>query len=153
MQFKWHLLFGLVASYILVQFFNFSLLPALIIFLSSWMIDGDHYLWYLFEMKEKNPIKALTWYNKNIDKWSKMPFKEREKFKRGVFIFHSIGFWALLLILSFIHPVFLWVFIGIMIHMAADLPHLVYHGEPLYNKICLLAVIRRNKNKKSLNEL
>lgn len=153
MQFKWHLLFGFVASYILVQFFNFSLLSGLIIFLSSWMIDGDHYLWYLFEMKEKNPIKALMWYNKNIDKWFKMPFKEREKFKRGVFIFHSIGFWALLLILSFIHPVFLWVLIGVMVHMAADLPNLVYHGEPLYDKIFLIKVIRRNKNKKSLKEL
>ncbi len=153
MRFKWHLLFGFTISYILVQFFEFSLFSGLIIFLSSWMIDIDHYFWYLFEMKGKNPIKALMWYNKNIDKWFKMSFKEREKFKRGVFIFHTIGFWTLLFILSFFHPIFLWILIGVMTHMAADLPHLIYHGEPLYNKIFLTAVIKRNKNKKSLSEL
>ena len=153
MEFKWHLLFGFVSSYILIQFFDFHLSTGLIIFLSSWMIDGDHYLWYAFETKNYNPLCAIKWYNESIPKWSSLTLKEREEFKRGIFIFHSIGFWVLLLILSFIHPVFLWILIGVAIHMSADLPHLIYRGESVYNKIFLTAVIRRNKNKKSFREL
>ncbi|MBT6690036.1 hypothetical protein HN903_04295 [archaeon] len=153
MKFKWHLLFGFTISYILIQFFNFTLSAGLTIFIASWIIDIDHYFWYLFELKDKNPFKALRWYNKNIDRWFAISFKEREKFKRGIFVFHSIGFWILLFTLSSLHPIFLWMLIGIGIHMAADFPHLIYHREPLYNKIFLSAVIRRNKNKKSLREL
>ncbi len=95
----------------------------------------------------------MKWYNRNIDKWFAMPLKERNKFKRGVFIFHSISFWILLALLSPIHPFFMWVLIGVAIHMTIDFPHSIYYKEPLWNKILLYKVIIRNKNKKDLIEL
>jgi hypothetical protein len=153
MDFKWHILFGFVISYILVYFFNFTIFAGLIIFLSSWLIDGDHYLWYAFEMKDWNPFHGIKWYLNSIPTWFKLPLKEREKFKRGVFIFHGILFWLILGALSFLHPIFLWVLIGVAIHMAADLPDLIIRGEPLYNKIFPCYVIKRNKNKKGLKDL
>ena len=154
MEFKAHLLIGFVTSYILVYFFDFSLFAGTIIFLASWMIDGDHYLWYAFETKDWNPINALKWYHKSIPKWFKLSLKEREKFKRGVFVCHGVLFWLILAALSFIHPIFLWVLIGGGIHMVADLIDLVKHGEPIYNKIFpLLYVTKRNKNKRSITEL
>jgi len=153
MDFKWHFLLGFIISYILVYFFHFSLLAGLIIFISSWIIDGDHYLWYAFEMKDWNPIHAIKWYLASIPTWFKMPIREREKFKRGVFICHGLFFWLILTTLSFIHPIFLWILIGVAIHMVADLIDLHFRGEPLYNKILPCLVIRRNKNKKGLKEL
>ena len=153
MQFKQHLLIGFVVSYILIYFFNFHLLAGLIIFLSSVLIDGDHYLWYSFETKDWNPLNAIRWYKQSIPKWFSLTPKEREKFKRGVFICHGIFFWIILLVLSFISQIFLWIFIGVMVHMVADWADLIYREEPLYNKIFPCLVIRRNKNKKSLEEL
>lgn len=153
MDFKWHFLFGFVISYILVYFFNFSIFAGIIIFLSSWMIDGDHYLWYAFEMKDWNPIHGIKWYLSTIPTWFKLSIKEREEFKRGVFIFHGLLFWLVLAALSFIHPLFLWILIGVAIHMVSDLIDLHFRGEPLYNKIFPCLVIRRNKNKKGLRDL
>ena len=150
MKFKWHFLIGFVASCILVYFFEFSLSAGLIIFLSSWLIDGDHYLWFAFETKDWNPLHAIKWYRKSVPRWFKLSLKERKKFKRGVFICHSLIFWLILAALSFINIIFFWILIGITIHMVADLIDLVKRGEPIYNKIFPLYVIKRNKNKKGL---
>jgi len=103
--------------------------------------------------QRQNPIKALIWYNKNREKWFNLSIKKRNEFKRGIFVFYSISFWALLFILSFFNQIFFCILIGVIFHMAADLPHLKYHNEPVLNKIFLNSVIRRNKNKKSLREL
>ena len=153
MDFKWHILIGFTASYILIQFFNFPLSTGIIIFISSWLIDIDHYLWYTFEAKDPNPFHAIKWYLKSIPRWHNLSFKEREKFKRGVFILHGISFWIILTILSFVQEIFLWILIGVTIHMVADLIDLTRRGEPLYNKILPYYVIRRNKNKKRLDKL
>ena len=153
MNFRWHFLSGFIVSYILVYFFNFSIFAGVIIFISSWIIDGDHYLWYAFEMKDWNPIHAIKWYLTSIPTWFKMPSKEREKFKRGVFIFHGLLFWIILAALSFIHPIFFWVLIGVTIHIILDLIDFHFRGEPLYNKFSPFYVMKRNKNKKGLKEL
>ena len=153
MQFKWHILIGFTLSYILVQFFNITLFAGLIIFLSSWLIDIDHYFWYSIEMKDWNPIHAIKWYKKSIPIWFSLTLKERKKFKRGVFVCHGLLFWIILTALSFIHIFFLWILVGVAIHMVTDLIDLYYRGEPLYNKIFPCYVIRRNKNKKGLKEL
>jgi hypothetical protein len=117
------------------------------------MIDGDHYIWYVFEMKEWNPIKAIRWYKKSFTKWFALSMEERNKFKRGIFIFHGLLFWLILAILSFIHPIFLWILTGVAIHLVADLIDLYFKGEHLYTKIFPHYVIKRNKNKKGLKEL
>jgi len=153
MEFKLHFLYGFVISYILVYFSDFSILAGTIIFISSWMIDIDHYFWYSLEMKDYNPLHAIKWYRASIPKWFALPKKEREKLRGGVFIFHGILFWIILAALSFLHPIFLWVLIGVGIHMIADLIDLHFKGEPLYNKIFPLYVMKRNKNKKGLEEL
>ena len=153
MEFKWHILIGFVISYILIQFFDFSLFAGAIIFLSSWLIDIDHYLWYSIEMKDWNPLNAIKWYNKSIPKWFSLTLKERSRFKQGVFICHGILFWIILVALSFLHKIFLWILIGVAIHVVADWVDLYKRNEPLYNKIFPYYVIRRNKNKKVLKEL
>jgi len=153
MKFKYHLIIGLVISFALVKFFNFPLLAGLTIFLASWLIDIDHYLWYVFSMKDWNPIHAIRWYIKAIPKWDGLSLEEREKFKQGIFICHGIEFLLILAILSYFHRIFLWVLIGVTIHMVLDWIDLKRKGEPLYNKIFPLYVARRNKNKKSLKEL
>lgn len=153
MHFKWHILIGFVASYILVFFFDFTLFAVLIIFLASWMIDGDHYFWYAIEMKDRNPLHAIRWYQKSIPKRFSLTLKQREEFKRGVFLCHGVLFWIILAALSFVHKFFLWVLIGVAIHMVADWIDLIKKGEPLYNKIFPLYVIKRNGGKEGLKEL
>ncbi len=153
MKFKYHLLIGLVTSLALVQLFNLSFSAGLIIFLASWIIDFDHYLWYGFEMKNWNPIRAIKWYIKSIPKWHSLSLQEREKFKQGVFIFHGILFWAIIASLSLVYNLFFWILIGVAIHMVADWIDLTMRGEPLYNKIFPLYIMGRNEGKRSLKDL
>jgi len=153
MKFKWHLIVGLSVSFILVQFFNFSWIAGLIVFLSSWLIDFDHYFWIGTESKNWNPIKAIKWRIRFVPKWRKLSYIERSKFKRGVFIFHGVEFWSIILTLSFFYSIFFFVLIGIGIHMILDWIELIEKKEPLYNKMLPFYVIKRNKNKKSLREL
>lgn len=153
MKFKYHILIGFIVSYILVQFFNFSLLSGTIIFLTSWLIDIDHYFWYGLSRKDWNPLHAIDWYKKFVLKWPKLSLRERNKFKRGSFIFHGIEFWIILILLSFVHEFFLWVLVGVVIHMIADWIDLMLRNESLYDKMSLIYIIRRNKKKKGLEEL
>lgn len=150
MEFKWHILFGFLFSYVLVYFFDFSLFAGVIIFFASWVIDCDHYFWYAFETGDRNPINAIKWYIKSVPKWCRLSFKEKGKFKQGVFIFHGLFFWIILALLSFVHSFFLWILIGVGIHMVADLMDLRIRGKPLYGKIFPCYVIKKNKNKKGL---
>jgi len=153
MKFKWHFLFGFVVSYVLVYFFNFSFSSGLVIFLASWLIDIDHYPWYVFEMKSWSPLGALRWHERTAPKWFALSRKEKNKFRWGVFVFHSLIFWIVLGGLAFLCPVFLWILIGVAIHMVADFADLIVKGEPLYIKIFPCYVMKRNKNKKRLKEL
>jgi hypothetical protein len=153
MRFRWHFLFGFVITYSLVYFFDLSLSAGLIIFFSSWLIDGDHYLWYSIEMKDWNPLHAIKWTIKISPKWLNLPRKKKEKFRQGIFVLHGIFFWTVILILLFVNRIFLWVFIGIVIHIVADLIDLAIRKEHLYLKICPLYVIWKNKGKKSLRKL
>jgi hypothetical protein len=153
MKLRYHLLIGFTISYILIQFFNFSILSGAIIFLSSWAIDIDHYLWYAVETKKWNPMSAIKWFTNSTPKWKKLSTKQKKEFKKGIFIFHSIGFWILLALLSYIHPAFLWILIGVAIHIAADFIDFMQRKENILDKICPIYVIRKNKNKKALSKL
>lgn len=153
MKFKHHLLIGLFASFAFTRIFDLSFSTGLIIFFASWIIDFDHYLWYGFEMKNWNPLCAIKWYIKSIPKWHALPPTKKEKFKRGVFVFHGVLFWAILVSLSFIYNLFFWILIGVGIHMVTDWIDLTMKNEPLYNKIFPLYTIQTNKDKKGLKEL
>lgn len=153
MRFKYHFIIGGVASLILVQFFKFSPFSGLIIFISSWLIDIDHYLWYMFEFKDWNPVNALKWRKRISFKWKQLSKEEKKKFRRGVYIFHGIIFWMILFVGSFFHKLFLWIFIGVTIHIIIDWIDLVIKDDALYEKMFPLYVIIKNKNKKRLRGL
>lgn len=94
---KWHLLFGAIFSLILylifpqIGIFNISL-----IFLSSILIDFDHYLWTIKRKKYFNLKEVYLW-NKNLPK----------NHKPITHIFHTIEFIIFIAILSFYFNFFL----------------------------------------------
>lgn len=153
MRLKYHFIIGSIVSLILIYLFRFSIFSGLIIFLSSWLIDVDHYLWYMFEFKDRNPMNALKWRKRVFLKWQQLSRKEKTQYRKGVYIFHGIVFWSILLIASFLHKLFLWIFIGVTIHMIIDWIDLIIKREPLCDKIFPLYTIIKNKSKKGLEEL
>jgi len=146
---KYHILFGFVFSYILILFFHFTLFSGIIIFLSSVLIDFDHYL--IYAMKGKfNLIKNYKEHKTWTAKRESLSINERKKYKKQIFLFHGVETYLLFFILSFIHPLFLYIFLGIMLHIIVDLFELIYKKEPLCWKLSQLFVYITNKNKKNL---
>ncbi len=154
MELKHHLLIGFVFSYILIYFFNIPLTTGIIIFLSSVLIDADHYLWYGMEFKDWNPLNAIKWYQKKGKKYHHLRKEEKEKYRCGVFIFHGIFFWIILSLLGyFVNPLFFWILAGIGIHIISDQIVLRINREPFYIKFSAIYTWKRNKNKKKLSNL
>jgi hypothetical protein len=112
---KWHLLFGAIFSLILYLLFSITIFQASLIFLSSVLIDFDHYLWAI-KRKKYFSLKEVYLWNKNLPK----------KHKPIMHIFHSIEFIVFIAILSFYFDFFLFILIGIVFHSLLDIIELIY---------------------------
>jgi len=112
---KAHIILGLIFS-VLLFFLHITILEASLIFLSSVLIDVDHYLFIIKRKKIWNLKKAFYWH-KNLPK----------DHKPMMHIFHSIEFLILILILSFFIKIFLFILIGLLFHSVFDIFDLLYN--------------------------
>jgi hypothetical protein len=145
---RWHVLYGFIFSYILVYFFNFSLFSGFVIFLTSIFMDLDHVLLYYLDTKNLNPSKFMNYSRKRKECWRNISENESNLYKKPHFILHGMEFLLLLLIFSFLHVFFLWILIGILIHLFFDLFVLIYEKEHISIKTSQIWLWQRNKNKK-----
>lgn len=150
MKFKFHIFYGLLFSLALGLIFKLSIVEGVILFLSTFLVDIDHYIWYVTKSKNYNPLVAIKWYIKNSKIYSKKSVKERAKEEKGVFIFHSLFFIILLGLLSYFNRILLFVFLGLLFHIFLDLIDLYMRGEPLYIKISPFYTHIKNKGKKKI---
>ncbi len=147
---KLHLLFGAVASLLLWLIFpSIGFINALIIAASSVLIDIDHYLYYVFIKKDLNPKKAYLWFMKNRIIWLKLTEKQKSQYKRSILLFHGIEFVLILAIISFASNLILFIFIGILIHLALDFIDLYLLKEPFYQKTSQLYTYAKNQKRKN----
>ena len=148
---KHHVLIGLVLSILITYSFNLGFVAGITIFLSSFLIDVDHYLYYVCTKNDLSLKKAYKWFVKRRKQFLKLSPKQRENYKVPIMLFHGIEYWILLLLLSFIHPFFIWVFVGIIIHFILDIAEIIeYKTNPII-KISQIGLYIRNKNKKELH--
>ncbi|MEM3405611.1 MAG: hypothetical protein QW117_01415 [Candidatus Pacearchaeota archaeon] len=103
-----------------------EIFPYIIIFLSSVLIDIDHYFIYVYRKKDFSLLNSWRWHmmlNKNE--------KERNKEIPFLHIFHTFEFILLTFILSFFFKIFLWIFFGLIFHSFLDLKDM--KRRKLYN--------------------
>jgi len=107
-----------------ITHFLFSIIPMILIFpiykylslaflIGSYLIDFDHYLWYVICKKDFNLRKAYWWCRESRQ-------------KDQMHIFHTMEFWVLMLLLSFVHIFFKLVFIGMIFHLIFDFIDYLY---------------------------
>ena len=77
----------------------------------------------------------------------KLSSKERAKYKVMIMIFHGIEFWIILSLLIFVNKLFLFVLIGVIIHMIPDILELYKVGTSINLKLSTIYVVQSNKNK------
>lgn len=117
-----HILFGAIFSIIIFLLIpQVQIIGAVIIFLSTFLIDFDHYLYYVFRKKNINPLKSYHWYKENRTKFYSLPLQKRKETYGGLYIFHGLGFLFILLFLGFfVDDLFLLVFAGFLFHEMFD---------------------------------
>ncbi len=114
-----HVILGAIFSLMLYFLFHANLVNSLIVFLSSVLIDADHYLFYAIGKRDFSYTGAYSWHVEQEIKAKRMAKKGIRK--RGPFhLFHTIEFHILLLLLSFSNAIFFYALVGFVFHSAVD---------------------------------
>jgi len=151
---KYHILFGVLFTLSIYAIFpQTSLLYLAIIFLSSVLIDGDHYLYYIFEKKDFNLLKALKWYREKSKSFCSLSKNERKKVYSGLYLFHGIEWIIILAILGkFFFPHLTYVSLGFLVHFAVDLPFEIYYKGTAHKSSLIYMFYLYLKNKKKVRK-
>src|SRR3989344_4483713 len=146
MYVKYHVLLGLIFSFIFwIIFPSTYWFYILVIFLSSVLIDFDHYLYYALKKKDLNLNHSYNWFIEKDKQFRKMPIEKREKYKRVNFVFHGIEFIIILALLIYVHVIFVYILVGILFHLILDFIDLERRKEKKYIKISQIYILTRNK--------
>ncbi len=145
---KYHVVIGFLASLIIHLIFQITFIQFLVIFLSSVLIDADHYFLYILRKKDFSLRKAINYFKERRKKWLSMKPEKRKNYKRAIFIFHGFEFWILLIIIANYINLIWFVLLGIFIHMFLDYIDIIYIKDSLYTKFSQLYVYHTNKRKK-----
>lgn len=123
---RWHILFSAIFS-ILVYLSapQINLFYVALLFLSSFLIDFDHYLCSVFKTKKIGIFHSFA-YHKEMQRKERI---ERDKGikERGDFhLFHTVEFNILVGLLGFVWIGFFYVFLGMIFHSLLDTYSLLY---------------------------
>ena len=148
---KTHVIFGFIFSFILfVCFSEINLFFAILIFLSSFLVDIDHYFFRAWKLNQKNIFKA---YKSNLSEKQTHNNSNKEKRKRvipGFYIFHGFETLIILFLLGFfIHKLFYFILIGVLFHLCLDYLEMVFNQEKMHkfsSIIDYLSFEKANKN-------
>lgn len=117
---KYHILYGAIFTAVVWFFFQtISPIYLSIIFLSSFLIDFDHYISGAIKCKSLN-------FKKVVDYNYKFMYQQAKNVKKGIRIrenfnlFHTVEFHLFIAILGIFYLPFLYVFIGMVFHSLLD---------------------------------
>lgn len=155
---KEHIIGGIIfSSIVLFLFPQIGLLGFFIIFLSSFAIDIDHYLYFVYRTKKLSIKKSISWYFINKDLFDKMSDKEKDQIFTGLCFLHGIEAMIILAILSFIFPtyssIFIYILLGFLFHQILDAIHLYIIKYRFDKVISFIYSVQVNKKRKLLQEL
>jgi len=121
-----HIILGFIFSGLLFLIFPLTLFQASLIFLSSFLIDFDHYLYYLFKKRDFSLKRAYFWFKMKGKKLKELPREERKKYSTAILCFHGLEILIILFILGYlISNLFYFVLIGAGFHLILDYIYLI----------------------------
>ncbi|SRR3989338_270180 len=141
---RWHIFLGAIFSIIfLILFPSTAWYGVAIVFLSSFLIDFDH---YMCAVKKTNKIwlgDALN-YHKILMKKEKED-KRKKIFRKSDFhVFHTLEFHLLVLALAFVYSPFIYIFVGMLFHSLVDVIDMSYKKRIYRREFLLINWLRKN---------
>jgi len=130
---KTHIFLGAIFSFFcFILFPKIGMLGFLIIFLSSVLIDVDHYLVYIFHCGDFSLKKAYVCLK------TRRPIKENWRF---IMFLHGIEIFIILALVSLVSRIFLFILIGFLFHFSLDIISEFYDKTIKERKFFLLKFI------------
>jgi len=152
---QYHIILGAVFSIMLFLIFpqGVGLIGAIIFFLSSFLIDIDHYTGYVIKKKDWSLKNAISWHMKMRQKLLSLPRKQRNKVYGMLCHLHSIELLLVLLSASiFISQYLLFVALGFAFHMLTDILYQPTYWDR-FDKISLIFDYFKYKKLKNLEDI
>jgi len=149
-----HILLGLIFAIVIFFLFpSVGILNASIIFLSSFLIDVDHYIYYVFKKKNLNLFKAYHWFKHNTRRCKTLSKEQKQKVHFGTYFLHGIETLILLFVLgNFLSPIFYFILIGFTFHMTLDLTvEIIFENK--FNKISSIYTFLKSKGMIFIDDL
>lgn len=109
---KHHFIASLALSLALFPLFGYT---SFLVMVSGFLIDADHYLWYILKYNDFSLIKAVQ---KTKDK----------SVKYKIHIFHLYEFFGLCVVLAFFYDAFIAMSAGLAVHYIMDMIYMGTHG-------------------------
>ena len=127
---KYHIFLGFLFSLILYLVFPFiGFLGFFIIFFSSFLIDIDHYIYYIFKKKDLNLKNAYKYFFEKRKKYISSTKPVKEMSNPAMYFLHGIEILLVLFLLGiFVNKLFLFIFIGFLFHLFLDILEQIYYG-------------------------
>jgi len=148
---KYHILIGAIfAVTIWLIYPQICFLGLFLIFFSSFLIDFDHYLFYVLRKKDIHPKNSFFWFadlhnRKIIERIEKN--NPTKRVKAPFAIFHTIEFILIIFIISLFYPLFLFILLGILFHSFADVFDEIIRGVLHFREFSILLYMVRKKRK------
>ena len=136
---KPHIIFGFIFSLVVFLIFPWiGLIGFLLIFFSSFLIDVDHYFYYIYKRKDLNLRRTYRYFKDKKEFFKNLPVEERKKYSNQFFCFHGFETILISCILGyFISRYFYFIAIGIFFHLVLDLIELILIKRKIF-KISIL---------------
>lgn len=130
-----HALFALIFAAVLYPFIG---IYSVVVFLSGFVFDVDHYIYYVIKKRDFNFVNGYFYHVPGS--------KVHESHRDSLHIFHTWEVWLLLFILTFlIHEIFLFILLGLLFHMIFDWGYLLFNNDAIGERAwSLIGWISRN---------
>ena len=144
---NFHIFLGLLFSLFILILFPKIGLGFFIIFLSTILIDIDHYLYFVYRKKDWNLKKAYNWFLNLHEKYISLPKSKRKQFYGSICWLHGIETFILLAILGLFSPIFLFILTGFTFHLLVDDIYDLIKRNPGHNFSSIYIFIKSKKLK------
>jgi hypothetical protein len=112
MKLQIHFIVSFILALALFPFYGYY---AILVFIGGFLVDADHFLYYLLRFKKFNLKKAYLYFE-DVGKTRNL-----REYQRFFLVFHFSEIIVLLVILSFFHKIFFIILIGLLSHIILDI--------------------------------
>lgn len=154
---RWHILLGFMFSLLIYAAFNIDVISFLILFISTWVIDIDHYFWYIIKKRNIKFSSAYKYFFQRRGKLKNLPKKQILQImlnQNRIFVLHSIEMLFAISIVFLIilkkfrfSVLYIYLFLlGVIFHISLD----ILEGNTIKERYSIiLFLIAKKKNKKN----